>query len=808
MSKPRIVFDSCPAVGEIAIGAPDLATLDEGELRRREVETLAMTGGLASVTAIIEFLGDPDWRVRRAAASALAARDDADPSALLCERLASEDAGERNAAIKALIKRGPASVKALLESLKSPDEDVRNFACVALGQIGHPSATGALIELVGTESDANVRYMALEGLARIGDPRAVDTLIAVLDEDMWFAAPATEALGAIGGADAIAALSSRLMDESLALVAIEAMGATRDPRALLPLLDAGAQAGPLLAEPILNAIGRVLESIDDDVRPTLDMLRPAAMRIMSADVRSALERALGTPGEARIRGLRVAAWIGDPALAPGVCLAAEDPEATPLAVAFLTRDLDAVMPYLETGLKNPYPAVRLAIAEAIGVVGDARARHLIEPLLSDPNQAVCLAAIDGLAVIGDSEDAGLVVPLLASDLEETRSAAAAAVAALGIATVAERIADLAAAHSPDVRRAVARAAALAPCPGENPLIRDALLSLARDADARVRAEVAPALASLPTADGVSTLLTLALDEHHRVRLAAIRALRRDAGQAATRALRVACRDESPAVRAAAIRGLSRPLSAEDVPLALDLLADPDPGTVLAALRGLDALDSPDAVPALVRLIDHPADDVREAVLRTLMRIAPEQARELAAVVLSSKEAAWNVRLAAVEALVGCDGSRGGRVLIERALADPEAIVRTAAVAAVRPAFGPQAVAVLIDLLDDPVLVTAAGAEIARIGDPVVPLLAERAANSHGTRRRTLLLALGGIGSIESCATLDRLLRSEDRDERWCAIVAISHSRCAPRPDRSDLAASESDPTAAALLEALAGGDVS
>jgi HEAT repeat protein len=804
--EEELVFNSCPAYGELAIGAADLDALDAGELRRLEVERLAADGASANAIALIDFLGDPDWRVRRAAAMALAADPDTDPSALLCERLASEDAGERNAAIKVLIKRGADSIPALLEALRSPDPDVRNFACVALGKVGDSAATEPLLALVADDSDANVRYMAIEAVGRIGDPRAIDVLIALLDEDAWFAAPAAEALGSLGCPRALAALGERLTDDDIALVAIGALGSTGDPRGLVPLLEAGRHAGILLGLPLIDAMGTILAAADEDVFGVLDLLRPVAQRLFSPELRTALETALAAPGDARIKALHVAAWLGDPSLTPVVCPAAEDSESIPLVVAHLTRDFPLTMPYLADGLRNPYPAVRIAIAESIGRALATRALDLVTKLLEDRNQAVVIAAIETLALIGTPADARHLVPLLSSELDETRAAAALAFGELGVSAVQKDLARLAGSGSPRVRGSLARALALAPDIADAPESRDALLSLAGDPDPHVRACIAPALARIDSPEALPTLLNLALDESESVRLAATRSLDRSAGDAATRMLRTACDDRSTAVRTAAIRGLASPLAEEDVPLVAELLADADTGTVLSALGGLGSVTGQGVVNDIVRLLGHGSDDVRETALRTLRQVSPEQARDLAAVVLSGSEPAWNVRLAAVEALAGWDGSLGGRELIERALADEEPIVRRAAVALIPGAFGADAVGLLVALLDDAELAPSARAALIDMDAPVIIELESAIERTSGPTRRALTLALGSIDCTAARNALERLARICGDDERWWAVTALARDGRGSHPDLAGLSTGESDTTTRAVLDALVGVD--
>ena len=120
------------------------------------------------------------------------------------------------------------------------------------------------------------------------------------------------------------------------------------------------------------------------------------------------------------------------------------------------------MPYLPDGLKNPYPSVRIAIAEAIGAAVDGSARQLLIPLLEDRNQAVTIAAVLALAGVGAAEDAACLTHLLTSELEETRLAAVSALRGLGVFCIVDTLAELAQSESPAVRATVARVLSVAP----------------------------------------------------------------------------------------------------------------------------------------------------------------------------------------------------------------------------------------------------------------------------------------------------------------------------------------------------------
>lgn len=798
-------FSSCPAHSEIAIGAEDLVELDAGELRRRQIVDLASGPQRDSMLMLVESLADADWRVRRAAAAALAGDGEADPSALLCSLLASENAGERNAAIKALIKRGSSSVAALLGELESHDQDVRNFACVALGQIGDSAAIEALCGVASDDPDDNVRYMAIEALGRIGDSRAAASLIAHLNDDPSLAAAAAEALGLIGGPDALLALIDSLGETPVGLVAAESLGMLDDPRALIPLVRTACICGPMVGVPALCSVGQIVGISPDGDAAIIEIIRPIVRKMATPELVQSLSLALEQSGETRECALHAAVWLGLPGLAKSVCLAADTPEHAPLAVDYLTQDLESARDHIASAARSPRPSVRAVAALAIGRAGDENDLPTLLALLADANQSVCIAAINALGRVGGAAEAPRLVEFLRSSIDEVAFAAADALGAIGMTGLLDQLIELAEDGGPEVRRAVARAFSAAKLDSDDEDVTRCLLTLARDPEPRVRSEVAAGLGRATNVDTVSALLVLSLDEDREVRLSAIRTLGRRHEPAARRALRGATADESRSIRAAATRGLTADLAPQDVPLALSLLHDPDPGTVIAALSGLARSGDSGTTQAIVGLCDHESADVREAVLRAIAACEPEVARELAAVVLSRTEPAWNVRLAAVEALVGCDGGGGARALIERSLRDSEPMVREAAIAAIPTAFGAQAAETLIELLRDPRMDSHARQALEAMGPAAASPLVKAFGSLEGKSRRAATIALGTMNSAEACGVLKEILRGQDAEDRWSATMAIVTCGCAPGAEAVQALSNGADETVLAVLSAVTGG---
>ena len=113
-------------------------------------------------------MGDEDWRVRRAAVKALAARRD---EALVDGVIAALRDGHRDfsvlsSALQLLTLTGVDSTKALVRLIHDADADLRIQAALALGSQRHAEATEALLRALD-DTDPNVRFHAIESLGKL-----------------------------------------------------------------------------------------------------------------------------------------------------------------------------------------------------------------------------------------------------------------------------------------------------------------------------------------------------------------------------------------------------------------------------------------------------------------------------------------------------------------------------------------------------------------------------------------------------------------------------------------------------------------
>jgi HEAT repeat protein len=204
----------------------------------------------------------PDPAVRAAAARGLGARKDPGARALLLPLAGDRHAFVRAAAVEALVPTEPLVIAAVRQTLRDRDWRVRVAAASALARSGNSAGLPVLREALA-QRDPSVRMAAALGLVPVRE-RSVGALLEarLADHDPYVRVSVAEALVQRGEAVGREALHRTLEapDRSLALYAAEILAGLGDetPRPLLAavLADQAAPAGVrLYAAWILGRLG-------------------------------------------------------------------------------------------------------------------------------------------------------------------------------------------------------------------------------------------------------------------------------------------------------------------------------------------------------------------------------------------------------------------------------------------------------------------------------------------------------------------------------------------------------------------------
>lgn len=250
----------------------------------REVAAWAL-GNIQSARAVGQLIGllnDKVVAVRIAAVGALGEIEDAQTIAPLMELLKEEDTKMRFAAARALGRKSETSaalnqlhdempIEAFLADLNSRVAKVRADAASALGFLKNTRAVTPLLALLNDASPSDEGVMVTRevatALGHIGDPLAFEPLVQKLIV-IRTADAVGRALAELDGPRAIPILTSVLFssnDSSACSAAAHALGHTREPGAIEPLIKAVYAFGgvPSVVEAALSALGELGRELPD-----------------------------------------------------------------------------------------------------------------------------------------------------------------------------------------------------------------------------------------------------------------------------------------------------------------------------------------------------------------------------------------------------------------------------------------------------------------------------------------------------------------------------------------------------------------
>lgn len=755
---------------ESPIGAPDMKRLDQGEVRRVDLGIADGGSDESQIARLVAALGDTDWRVRKDAATVLAAHDAPGIEEELVAMLSHEDAGMRNAAMKTLIKRGPSSIGALITCMREGDADSRILAAVSLGQIGSPLATAELLNLLAAESDENVRYMVIEALGRIGDLSAVDALMNLMDDDdVCCTAAVVRALGEMRAHEATPRLLTLLDHSVLGGVAAEALGLIRDVRAAVPLYEAALAREDANPAVYLRSLGRILALPSLASSGVAVVLRGMVGEPTQRILDSLLDEMRDPDVEIRTLAIVTSGWIGSPSSATRLVQALDEPATAKEAAVALVGLWKKEPQTLQRSVAEAPPYARAALIGLLAEGGDGDDVELIRPLLEDPNPHVRAEAVSAVGGMGRREHASLIVGHLYDPMLDVRLCAAESIGRLGIDSAAESIVSLAGSHSESDRLVAARAVASACDSDLSPELTEAVDILVRDPATEVRASAVPALAWLESPGTVEYCIAMAMEPNMHTSLAAVAVLGSRTDAAARACVRRLITDERRPVSTAALKAVAAAPDAADRDLLSASAASEDGGRVLLALEGLGRLGTPDAWRIAEEHLDDVRPDVRAAALR-LASLAPP-AQQVRAVRAACADSSWLVRVAATQML--SDPTIPGVTDLLHALAsDADETVRSAALRSLAPVMGGDAVQVIAAHLDDDLDSSAAMEALEHLGDAGVQAAAESLACAPELGGCAMAVFLGRRGTAEAYAALEQMYGSGNPLARFCAAFGL------------------------------------
>jgi HEAT repeat protein len=639
---------------------------------RREAAVDLGRSGREAVPLLFLAMGDSDWRVRKTAVEALVGLADREVMAGLVQALSSHDnAGARNSAIEALVQIGAESVDALLQSIGSPDPDVRKFVIDILGDIRASRAVPALTGMLA-DPDENVRVASAEALGKTGDRRAVNALLSCLSRPNhgWLDYAAAEALGEIGDERALGPLMAALGRSSLREPVLEALGKIGNVNTLAPLMHGLADPLRIVREVSLTALVAIYrKSTPADRSAIIEIVRKG---VTGSAVDFLEDMLSASAGDLQKAAITVLGWAGR------------------------ERSIRKLLAQLkEEELEEP-------IAQALGTI-DGTSTGLLLQHLDDDNALVRRTAARVLGGRGRREAEGRLIELLADENGHVRSSAAEALGRLGSRRAIPRLVELLRDEYESVQESAIRA--LAGIGDESAL--DSLVTDFTTREASLRKNIALLLGRFSSDRAVDALAFALKDEEPDVRKAVVQSLGNLSGERAERSLMLAVTDDDPEVRMLAAEALGKTTRPEARDALISLLRDPDLWVRAAATRGLGAMGGERAAAALAEqlstasdifllalievlgrlrpdhalkpflgLADHPDPEVRKSVLGALSGYAGQAARS--SIMNRLADPHWSVRKTAVEILARKPDKETSQQLERMADHDPDGAVRQAA----------------------------------------------------------------------------------------------------------------------------------
>ena len=719
-------------------------------------------------------MGDEDWRVRRAAVKALAARRD---EALVDGVIAALRDGHRDfsvlsSALQLLTLTGVDSTKALVRLIHDADADLRIQAALALGSQRHAEATEALLRALD-DTDPNVRFHAIESLGKLASPAAIDKLAAIAESrDFYLAFPAIEALVRINDPVIAPRIAPLLSDPMLSAAAAEALGHIGDEDAVGPLVDALARPATSVAA-VVEALTRIQHRYETSTSDGEEIKELVRRRLSPEGMRRILASLEHASSESVRALISVAGWLRDPEVPSALVRLLGAEEARHDVVEAFVRVGSAAVPLLIEQLGATDRDTRRAAIVALGRIGDRRAVEPLVGLLDERTSDLSVAVASALARLGDPRAFEPLLALLGDKDVAVRQAIVGALNSIGHPDMASRICPLL--REPDalVRESAVKIAGYfgyATCV-------DCVVARCADEDEAVRAA---AIEHLPYFDDGRALQIFAsvLDKDTpRVRAAAAKALGSVAGAPALLLLRKATGDADAWVRyfAASSMGHQGDGSALDILRRL-ATTDPAPHVRIAAIEAIGRIGGDSALEILSPLIADETE-VGLAAIRASGSISSEPAVSALREALRSRDAPR--RSAAVDAIAACSGTEAIELLQWTASSDEDSTVVQAAlnglgtIANRNTAASAAAVAALVALLSDPARRTDAIEVAGRLAPSAIPVLAESLATDDPPVRRGVVEALGRLSHTVASAYLQRALSDADDVVRREAVRALS-----------------------------------
>ncbi|MGB3205360.1 MAG: HEAT repeat domain-containing protein [Crinalium sp.] len=759
--------------------AQQLSSHDENT-RIHAVELLTTEASPESQPSIVTAMTDENWRVRQKVVDGLALRGGEQTADMLLRTLREQhqDLGVLNSVLQVMALSNTDTIPALIECLNDPDEDLRIYAALTLGEQQDVRAIPALIKAL-EDPNANVRYHAVDALSQLRAEEAVDALTTLAESRNFFVSfPAIDALRRIGNPAIAPRLVPLLADQILREPAAIALGELGNEEVVAPLVELlNTQTAP--ARVIINAIANLYyryEKVYGEGNQIIDLFKHSITQ-------QGIDNLLSTIRQAKHNEFRsfvlTLSWLDGEAVETAMTQLLDYPAARDLAKVALVRYGKRVTKLLIAQLAAADLATREAAIVTLGRIGDPSAvPALMEILTTIPELVIPTAG--ALAQIGDRRAFEALLSLIGHTDAGVRQAAISALDSLGHPDMAGRMVQLLSDPDPLVRESAVKIAGYFAYPECEQL----LFAACCDPIEIVRTAAIEHIAYLEN-ENVLTTIAHALDH------------------------------ETPKVRTVAAKALEHLDSNRTFPLLLSALKDPEPWVRYYAARSIGRHGYVEAIDALAQLAQYDeANHVRSCAVSALGRIGTERSVAILAPLALVSDSEGDItscaiaalgmikhpialptllavarngetvnRLTAIRALGECNGVGVAEALQCLAELNPQAVIVQTAIEALarlantednRTSQPSRAIAALIDLTAEPTRREACVTALAKLREPQIAAIATGLNHPLSGVRRAVVDALTRLKHPQASAFLETALEDSDGIVRLAAVTALGY----------------------------------
>lgn len=781
---------------ELSLNIAEQLNSPQEHLRLAAVQSLAKANIAEPEQMLVKALGDPSWRVRRAAVDGLAAVSGSTLATSLLRSLREEHRNPSvlNGVLQVLAHGKVDIVPALIDCLNSEDEDLRIYAALALGEQKDIRAIPAL-RIALQDSNSNVQYHAIDALGHLQAIEAVEDLVSLAcGGDFFLAFPALDALRNIslheGNSPKLAFIATKLLplldDELLVAAVVDTLAFLGDASVVPPMATLLNESDPPVSN-LVNAI-RVLYDRYENAYHEGNYIADLAF---AAIKKQGIDNLLANVNNAKPEELKAIVLLlgrleGDRETARALTRLLGEEMVRATVIEALVRYGKRVTNLLIEQLSSDDLEVQRSAVIALGRIGDAEAVPALTQLLvqsganSETNQPefshpplpeLMVVIANSLAQIGDRRAFDTLLSLIGHNESAVRLAAVAALNSLGHPEMLNRMIALLQDADAYVRESAVKIAGYF---AFNECV-NLLLERCQDPAEDVRKAAIELIPYLENAPVLPTLVNALERETPKVRAAAARALgQMDCTLAYTHLLK-ALRDKDLWVRYYAARAIGWNGYAEAIDTLAEL-AHRDPSTIvrIAAVEALGQIGGPRVVSFLAPIVDdsNASNDLVRAALTALGQVGHPNSLPPLLSALRSEDLFR--RVCAVKAL----GKRGGQdvesILQDLAATEADVTVVFAAIEALSQLATPEAIAALLELTTNPIRNEACIIALANLGEKQVEAIGQGLYHFNHEVRCATVEVLTRLRCPRASELLITALDDREQIVRLAAVNGLEH----------------------------------